>query len=52
MGCDSGIKENKALASQPYLELNSKFKIPQYGFVYTKSKATKKPKKHAYQLLK
>ena len=32
MGCDSGIKENKALASQPYLELNSKFKIPQYGF--------------------
>ena len=32
MGCDSAIKENKSLASQPFLELNSKYKIPQYGF--------------------
>ena len=32
MGCDSAIKENKSLASQPLLELNSKYKIPQYGF--------------------
>ena len=32
MGCDSSVRENKSLANQPYLELNSKYKIPQYGF--------------------
>ena len=32
MGCDSSVRENKSLPNQPYLELNSKYKIPQYGF--------------------
>ena len=30
MGCDSIPREG--LSNQPYLELNSKHKIPQYGF--------------------
>ena len=32
MGCDSNIREDKSLPNQPYLQLNSKYKIPQYGF--------------------
>jgi diketogulonate reductase-like aldo/keto reductase len=32
MGCASNISENKALPNQPYLKLNSGYKIPQYGF--------------------
>ena len=32
MGCNSDIWENNILPNQPYLELNSKYKIPQYGF--------------------
>ena len=32
MGCDSIPKEVNNLSNQPYLELNSKYKIPQYGF--------------------
>ena len=32
MGCDSNIREDKVLPNQPYLQLNSKYKIPQYGF--------------------
>ena len=33
MGCDSSlnIKEGSLLSNQPYLTLNSKYKIPQYG---------------------
>ena len=32
MGCDSSVREDKSLPNQPYLQLNSKYKIPQYGF--------------------
>ena len=32
MGCDSNIREDKSLPNQPFLQLNSKYKIPQYGF--------------------
>ena len=32
MGCDSNIREDKSLPYQPFLQLNSKYKIPQYGF--------------------
>lgn len=32
MGCDSNIREDKSLPNQPYLQLNSKYKITQYGF--------------------
>ena len=32
MGCNAEVRENNALPNQPYLELNSKYKIPQYGF--------------------
>ncbi len=33
MGCDSSnVRETSILKNQPYLELNSKYKIPQYGF--------------------
>ena len=31
MGCDSSVREDKSLINQPYLKLNSKYKIPQYG---------------------
>ena len=33
MGCDSSasIKDNSPLSNQPFLTLNSKYKIPQYG---------------------
>ena len=32
MGCNAEVRENISLPNQPYLELNSKHKIPQYGF--------------------
>ena len=32
MGCNSNVREEKHIAKMPFLELNSKFKIPQFGF--------------------
>ena len=32
MGCNSNVREEKHITKMPFLELNSKFKIPQFGF--------------------